>query len=379
MKILSRLFNKEYSQRHITQIAIISPQMYQIFKPRKNYEFPFGGAEVQLSLLARELHRQNITVHVLVADYGQPLHEVIEGIHFWKAIYLSANPFKKSFRFFLVTLRIPTKIFVRKGLTLANAVMALYLKLAGGQFIHIIAHDRETDGSHKIYKNRIKKQLTFMGLKTTSHIFTQNQYQYYNLKKRNINNTILYSLITTLSNKTPSFPNSYVLWVGRAEEWKRPNLFLELVKKMPSYQFVMICPPSKAAPQLNEYIQNASQEYTNLTFKSFVPFSEIEEYFKYATLFVNTSTQEGFPNTFIQSMKYSTPIISFSVNPNNIITTYNLGFICNDSTEKVIESITRLYKEYEYFQTLSRNCYTYVKETHDVVKNTQHFIKTIQK
>ena len=58
----------------------------------------------------------------------------------------------------------------------------------------------------------------------------------------------------------------------------------------------------------------------------FVKPSEVIEYFKAASVFINTSTSEGFPNTFLQAWQCEVPVVSLAVDPNEVITEYGLGF-----------------------------------------------------
>jgi hypothetical protein len=54
----------------VRKIAIIAPKMYPVLK-RSDID-TFGGAEVALTLVARELSKHSdLDVHVLVGDYGQ--------------------------------------------------------------------------------------------------------------------------------------------------------------------------------------------------------------------------------------------------------------------------------------------------------------------
>ena len=71
------------------KICFISMKSYQLFD--KLVDSTFGGAEVQISLLAKEMAKQGNDVHLIVADFGQKSIQQIENITIWKSFKLSDN------------------------------------------------------------------------------------------------------------------------------------------------------------------------------------------------------------------------------------------------------------------------------------------------
>ena len=98
---------------------------------------------------------------------------------------------------------------------------------------------------------------------------------------------------------------------------------ISIAKKLPQYTFTIICP--KASDQSHEEYLELKKQFAipNVKFIEFVPFEEIDDYFANAKLFINTSDDEGFPNTFIQARNNGTPVISFNVDPDNILRDLN--------------------------------------------------------
>ncbi|MCK9223592.1 MAG: glycosyltransferase, partial [Candidatus Muirbacterium halophilum] len=145
------------------------------------------------------------------------------------------------------------------------------------------------------------------------------------------------------------------------ETTKKPELFLELAKKLPHKKFVMIMPGSSL---YKDKIVNEIKLIKNMQFYDFIDYKKIDIFFKKAECFINTSEFEGFPNTFIQSFMNYTPILSFNVNPDNIINKYNLGFFSNNNIEKSIEFLKILNNKKINF--LGQNCYNYVSKQHNI-------------
>jgi glycosyltransferase involved in cell wall biosynthesis len=83
----------------------------------------------------------------------------------------------------------------------------------------------------------------------------------------------------------------------------------------------------------------------NLKFYGFIPFHKIDEYFRKASIFVNTSRIEGFPNTFIQAWAHRVPVVSLTVDPDGIIQNEKLGFRSGTFKQLISDVITLLNDE----------------------------------
>jgi len=102
----------------------------------------------------------------------------------------------------------------------------------------------------------------------------------------------------------------------------------------------------------------------NVRLIDFVPFACIQKYYEEARLFVNTSEFEGFPNSFIQACIAKTPILSFRVNPDDMIKKYDLGCLCEDDMDSAVEFIKGLdEKTMRYY---GENAFKYASENHDM-------------
>lgn len=80
-------------------------------------------------------------------------------------------------------------------------------------------------------------------------------------------------------------------------------------------------------PQLYDEIGAAVPKLPNLKFFGFIPYHKVNEFFRRASVFVNTSSVEGFPNTFIQAWDHYIPVVSLNVDPDNIIQNEKVGFL----------------------------------------------------
>ena len=178
------------------------------------------------------------------------------------------------------------------------------------------------------------------------------------------------------NKKEETIVKSDILWVGRAVNWKRPELFLKLALTFKDRSFMMIC-TKYMDHEYWENLKNLSEKITNLKFIEFVKFSEIDDYFKKAKVYVNTSIYEGFPNTFLQAFKYNTPVISLNVNPDNIFNESNFGYYCNDNFDSLKEKLSILVQSSELQEMVGKKAYSYVSKFHDIEMIGKQWIKVI--
>jgi len=136
----------------------------------------------------------------------------------------------------------------------------------------------------------------------------------------------------------------------------------------------MICPKSNDAKYYG-IIKNKALQVKNLHFIEFVPYNEIDVYFKKAFLFINTSLYEGFPQTFIQATMNAVPIVSLHVNPEDFLNVYECGYGCNGNFEVLTNKINELWEDNEKYKTLSDNAYTYAYNNHNIAINVKKLIQ----
>jgi glycosyltransferase involved in cell wall biosynthesis len=160
---------------------------------------------------------------------------------------------------------------------------------------------------------------------------------------------------------TPDFQKSLVLWVGRNLPKKHPELFAELVRQMPQYQFVMIMAPS---PQQDDSMyRELALEADNFEYLGFLPFHETQEFFFRAKVYVCTSDREGFPNVFLQAWQAKCPVVSLTIDPDGVIDKYDLGRVSRDLST-MTEDIDRLMTDDILRHQIVSNGLEYIRENH---------------
>lgn len=345
------------------RIAIIFPKDSEsVFN---NSHVTFGGATVQLYNFAREISK-NHTVFALLNEYENIKINEHKNLNIEFTFNRKDNVLKKIFKFHRALKQIQAEVVIQRGLSFFTPLLAIYCRLYSKKFIFMFAHDREARGRFQ-QTNRINLLFPIL-LRFASALIVQNEYQKKSMPKR-------------YTNKVNKIKNGYViksinfekkddiLWVSRLEPWKRPEKFLELAKSLPDTQFTMVAPTVKKYEKYAEDIYSRADEIPNLVVHKFVSYNTIDLFFNRAKLFINTSEEEGFPNTFIQSCKNYTPILSLNVNPDNFISRFQVGYCCENDDSKMLEYTRKILKDENLYKQFAHSAFVYAKENHSIEQN----------
>ena len=366
----------------ITKVCFFSPHAYPLFNTQCSVEF--GGAEVQLYLLAKELATdKKYSVHFMVADFGQGKIEEFDNVHVYKSFRL-----RKKFRYFysvfaafqllFILKRIDADLYIQRAAGFETFIIAFFCRLFRKKFIYMTASRIECDDRLQ-KKGFLFSKFHLFGMKCAYLLLTQGIEDQKLLKKNFFLNSHILRNSFSLERDAGVIKKEYVLWVSSCQPLKQPEIFLELATRLPEERFVMILSPHAYHSDLYDRIIKQTEKIPNIQLVSKVPFHEIDTYYEKAKLFVNTSLYEGFPNSFIQAAKYKTPIISFGVNPDNFLEEYRCGFSCEFDFEKMVRQIRTLLENEDLRYEMSENILQYVLQHHDIKKNIRclkHLLST---
>ena len=344
-----------------------------------------GGAELQQVLLAKELVSEGFRISFVVGDYGQKKLEEIDGI----TIIKSSQSFISHRNKFLRS--IPDALSLLRAMNIANAdiyyqrtahfytgQVAFFCKIKRKKFVFSVGHDSNCDIN---LLNKLNKAIKFMyvyGIKNADCIVAQSKEQQSLMKENFGKDSVLIKTGHFLPEHRPDKDTPpVILWAGAlAKRKKQPDVFLKLAKSIPDAEFQMICAPS----QDKEYYQQINEladRIPNLDIVGFVPYPEVNQYFERAAIFVNTSSVEGFPNTFIQAWARYTPVVSLNVDPDEIICKYKLGFHSR-TFEQMVEDVKLLLEDEKLMKERGMNGRKYVEREHDLKKTVEEYIKLFE-
>lgn len=350
------------------KICIVNLNIYCLFDPKSTA--PMGGAELDMYTVARGLENK-YDVSVITGDWGQGDLEFFDKIRIVRSFKLGGNGplqfLRGIFLFWKSLLRANADVYLSSGAGPEIGIIALFCTLKRKKFIYRTASEIDCNKKY-IDSNGIKGLMYRYGLENTHHIVTTVQ-QHKNLlvcSHRSVEKRISHINLGIFSEDEQEQEKDCILWVGRCDSLKNPDIFIDMAKSISNCRFVMICPKQKNNPSYFEEIKKKAESLPNMTFIDFVPFKDIQPYFNRAKIFVNTSDFEGFTYTLIQSGLAKTPVVYLNVNPDEVITKYNIGYVSDGSKEKLIEQVRMLLQNEQDWSKKSENAFRYVKENHDI-------------
>jgi glycosyltransferase involved in cell wall biosynthesis len=352
-------------------VCFVAPKAYPLFNPdAKNVKNPFGGAEVDLYLLAVELAKdRDFDVSFITADYGQGQIEAIRNVRVIKSLDFDQNPLAGAIKVWRAMRAADAQIYFHEAASIGTFLVALFSKLHGRVFIYRTAKQAECDGTY-VKQHYFEGKAFLWSLRNSTQLVVQNK-----TDKEQIELTA--PLSPTVIQNAHYLPRltegqrNIILWVGRSAPIKRPTMFLDLAEQAPDEKFVMVCPRAMDDPDYDQLLSRA-RTITNLEFIQQVPFHQISDFFQRAKVFVCTSEAEGFPNTYIEACKYGTPILTRRVNPDDFLSKYDCGVCANGNWDQFVSAL-KLMLEPDMTERYGRNARAYAEQNHNIETIIQEY------
>lgn len=346
---------------------------------QKNQTRTSGGAELQVALLARELAGRGHEVVIAGGDVGQADRVALEGV-----MTRNAGKFHTG-RLIEMLTAIPRVIQVIReerpewvvvmGWTAWMFVLWSLRPFLGYKLDFICSLDSEINGEYR-RENPIFGALFEFAVRRcdTRHSITSDQEKVF--LNRGMAATFYRYLMIPRSAPRTSEKQIDLLWVSRCQQLKRPHLFLDLVEALPDSRCTMICPCEDK--ELWDSVADRAAKLPNLKFIEKVPYHEIQDYYDRARVFVNTSTFEGFPNSFIQSGMGHAALLSLCIDPDGMIQVFDSGILADGSMENMILGAKEMLSEPTLLSSMQQGSARMVEEWLDNQANVQKYLEGLK-
>lgn len=338
-----------------------------------------GGAELQVALLARELAARGHDVVVAGGDSGQEDRVSLDGVMTRIAGKFHTGGMIDTLLALPRVLQLlaghrPDFVAVL-GWTAWLYILARMRPFFGYKLIFICGLDTEIDGSFS-KSHGWRGRLFEKGVALSDFRFAMSEYQRELFGRLGQQCGFYRNLILRRTKPAAADKSIDLLWVGRCQPIKRPQLFLDLVEQLPGASCEMICPKENVV--LWNAVAERASRIPNLQFHERIPYQEIQEHYDRAGFLVSTSEAEGFPNVMIQAAQGSTGILSLDLDPDGLIETFDAGFCARGDFEKFVSRTRELLDDRVKAENMGRGAARMIDEWFDNQRNTDAFLEGLE-
>ena len=334
-----------------------------------------GGAELQAALMARALSRLGHRSILLGADTGQQDGVEWQGIRVRNGGHYETGKLVDTVRAWFKIHRILKEerpdVVVVYGWTALLYVLAWWRKIVPFKLAFVCALDAEIDGEF-LGSNPLRGLLFHRGMRLADARLSITEDQAVAFRSQSMSCQVTRLLVADRSPTATASKTLELLWVARCEEVKRPALFLDLAQKLPWARCRMICAPHDRV--LWQEMQARAACLPNVEFLEGVPYAEIQNHFDAAKIFVNTSSHEGVPNTFIHAGLGRTGIASLEIDPDKMFDSFAAGVMARGNFEDLTSGVQRLLGEPAVLHAAASESTRFVGEWHDNDRNVASFL-----
>jgi len=194
-----------------------------------------------------------------------------------------------------------------------------------------------------------------------SKIISQTYEQQEYLAAQKIESETIYNghEVPSIINK-PNGSRCLIVWIGSLKkEIKRPHIFLYLASQFRHLDVAFkYCGSFTENNQYNKYLKLMTERLENVEYLGKLSIQEVQRLLKDSYIMINTSKVESFPNTFIEAWMHGIPVISLSVDPDNIISSNDMGFL-GLNINKVVDNIKKLLNDEKLYMNHSKKSRTF--------------------
>ncbi len=355
-----------------------------------------GGAEVKSHYFASHLSNKKWEVHHIARDNSQSgIEKRIHGGYVTYRIPRLLH-FRYFFDFQYIQLihRIDPDIFYFRHDSPYNFITWIYARLFGKKFVFANTSDLHID---HLRNTRIALQAKFKTRPLAWLLILIENY----IHDVTLNFSIRHcdACVVETSHQNQGFISSYgvkpviikgahpvceapaqkarpstILWVANLRTLKRPELFIQLAQRcqdLPA-RFIMI--GGQSPPGYKDRLLSQAVGLTEFLYLDEIGLEESNHYFEEASIYVNTSEYESIANTFIQAWMRRTVTVSLSVDPDQVIERYQLGFH-SVTFEQLVTDVRRLISNEELRTEMGMNARQYALQEHNIERNADKLIQ----
>ncbi len=315
-----------------------------------------GGAEYQISLLIDALVASNrYEVHYLAHFLdGRDRARNYQTTRIGAGGPIPSMGYLVEARsLYSLLLQINPRVIYQRVACAYTGICAWYSRRHSVPLIWHVAHDTDVSSSsldpgRNFLRLRLEKWALEYGVRNATRIVAQTRHQA-TLLQDNYDrkpDALIGNFHPAGSGSLDKGGPLTVLWIANLKPWKRPDAFVRLAQRLAKYEqvrFIMVGAPAAGSGNQSwqQALKRSIESTPNLEYWGQKSHNEVNELLDRSHILVNTSTHEGFPNTFIQAWLRAVAVVSLQVDPDQVLERQRLG-IAAQSEEGLVEAVRHL-------------------------------------
>jgi glycosyltransferase involved in cell wall biosynthesis len=368
------------------------------FALRSFPKYFLGGAELQSFFVARHMLGKGWSVHFTTDDWGQPTAKLENEDGIWvhklkRTRFL--NP-RRCWDFYRELVRMNADIYYQRGGWEYTFVISLAAKVLGGKFVWAVSMAPDCEGNkfRRFLEDEgvkgikrwmlwpeawIRDVFVSLGRKRADVIIVQDESQQAMFRQRFGQE----SVVIKTGHEVPKKPGRkssppLVVWVANVKKLKRPEIFIELARACSDLPARFLLVGGRAEPRYRRELTRQGAGLGNLELTWAVPFELTNGLLSAASLLVNTSTGEGFPNTFVQAWLRETPVVSLTADPDSVLARERTG-IRSGSFRQMVEDVRRLLSDELLRKRMGERARAYAVREHNLADKLRQYEDLFEK
>ncbi len=333
-----------------------------------------GGAEMQQTLIGRNLAKRGYRVSFITLDHSQDNELEIDGMRIIKAY--AQNTGIRGLRFLhprLTSLWRAMKgahadVYYQRTRDSMTGIVAAFCRLHGRKFVFAAAHDYDCMTDPPCRQSAHERVLYHYGLHRANLVIAQTMTQKRLLRENfDVNSMIIPNFAVNEGRCAegvdipPSSRGKRLLWIGMFKPAKRLELLLDIAEQCPDFQFDVIGDGSSKF----EYVKNLryrAKSLPNIHLHGIIPHAAVRSFYQEGAALICTSSGEGFPNIFLEAWANGLPVVS-TFDPDNLIEAKNVGIVARDA-KGLVSEIRTLLGDSQRWQKVSKAAHQYYLDNH---------------
>lgn len=300
-----------------------------------------GGSERYQWMLARALAARGWVVTIGVREGLKPNQRVrIDGVEF---AGIGQGQFLAALYGFIAAER--PDWYLSYGSSHLLGLTTAISKFLGTRSLFAAQFDSDVLPRRALFERPRFWPLYALGLSWSDRIFLQHHKQFEDLPARWRRKSQVVPGVVDIPESYLAHADRqpYVAWVGVLRQPKRPDLLMEIARRLPSVNFVVCGGTSihRSPEGYGEAIVQALQAQPNIRYLGHVAPSVAIETIRGAALLLSTSDAEGFPSVFVEAWAQGTPVVTLNIDPDSVIAANGLGVVAGsvDGAVRHIQSL----------------------------------------